>query len=150
MRDWFAGTHENFVGLNRYPQCVFRDEVHELPIIVLGGALPAQDTLPNRDDEPTDRPGVSCKNIFIANNPATAADYVATASLTRGVSFAAHEYLVPESMTPLWADRNGYWVELCYLWTAVDDLTPDGKRCSSQGEGIINHNAAWHDVPLTP
>jgi len=148
MRDWFSGVHPNFVGKPRYPQCIWRDELHELPIIVLGGALPAQGTLPNRDDEPDDRPGSTCKDIFIATNPATASDYVASAALTRGVKFTANEYLVPESMTPAWADRNGFWIELCYAWTAVDDDTADGMRCVSQGEGIINHNAAWHDVAL--
>ena len=146
-RDWFSGVHPNTVGLNRYPQCIWRDELHELPIIVLGGALPAQENLPNRDDQASDRQ-MDCKDIYIAENPATLANYVASASLTRGVKFTSSEYLIPESTEPVWEDRVGYFVELCYLWTAVDDLVADGMRCSSQGEGPVSHNAAWHEVPL--
>ena len=146
-RDWFSGVHLNFVGMNKYPQCIWRDDLWELPIIVLGGALPANENLPNRDDQADDR-AMDCKTIYIAENPATLANYVASASLTRGVRFTSTDYLIPESTEPLWADRNGYWVELTYLWTAVDDGVADGARCSSQGEGPVNHNAAWHDCEI--
>ena len=156
-RNWQADagdglTHPNWVGtpeqVGEFAQCVYRGDLASLAVISRDDVSLPEVIPPNLDDDPTDRPGMTCRVIF---KPCLAD----VDTLPRGFGWEADVYEVPTNHAG-YPGAYGGWgfdIELCFAWDEDKDDVGDEKWCKTQGDGLDpeDNNTTWaEEVDLEP